>query len=250
MRCLFNCVSDRLRNVWSWFAFCHDFVRFRRMSRAASPSREFSMYWRDRLPYLQDKHGTTGFGRHYFYHLGWAARILAASNPKLHVDISSSVNFCSIISAFIPVKFCEYHPPNVELDRLQVQSVDIRSLPFKNESVESLSCMHVVEHIGLGRYGDRLEPQADVRAMHELERTVVRNGQLLLVVPVGRPRIVFNAHRVYGFEQITSCFAKMKLKEFALIPDDPRQGGMIRDASPSLADKQVYGCGCFWFTKP
>jgi len=60
---------------------------------------------------------------------------------------------------------------------------------------------------------------------------------------------MFNAHRVYSKEQILSYFDKLKLKEFALIPDDPQDGGITNNPSPELLEKQIYGCGCFWFTR-
>ena len=40
--------------------------------------------------------------------------------------------------------------------------------------------MHVVEHIGLGRYGDQVDPDGDLMAMKELERVTAKLGKLLL----------------------------------------------------------------------
>jgi hypothetical protein len=60
---------------------------------------------------------------------------------------------------------------------------------------------------------------------------------------------MFNAHRIYRYEQIIEYFSDFVLKEFALIPDRPESGGLIRNSSRSLADAQDCGCGCFCFTK-
>jgi len=133
---------------------------------------------------------------------------------------------------------------------LKSGSADLTALPFTTNSVQSLSCMHVVEHIGLGRYGDPLDPEGDLRSIAELKRVVAKGGQLLFVVPVGKPRIMFNAHRIYGFEQIIEYFDGMTLREFALIPDDPDEGALIRNATREMANRQEYGCGCFAFVKP
>jgi hypothetical protein len=59
--------------------------------------------------------------------------------------------------------------------------------------------MHVIEHIGLGRYGEALDPDGDLKAIRELVRVLAAGGNLLVVVPVGRPRIQFNAHRIYDY---------------------------------------------------
>lgn len=208
------------------------------------------MSWQDRYPCLDDKTGTTGFDRHYIYHPAWAARILAQTKPECHVDISSSLHFCSLVSAFIPVKFYDYRPANLELSGLTCEAADLLSLPFADGSIESLSCMHVVEHVGLGRYGDPLDPDGDLKAIAVLKRVLAIDGNLLFVVPVGgTPRIMFNAHRIYSYAQVAEYFSDLELMEFALVPDNPKDGGLVRCASKRLADAQKYGCGCFWFRK-
>ena len=109
--------------------------------------------------------------------------------------------------------------------------------------------MHVIEHVGLGRYGDPLDPEGDLKAMAELKRVLAPGGSLLFVAPLGRPRIMFNAHRIYSYGQIREYFGELELKQFALIPDDPQEGGLVFEASEALADRQTYGCGCFWLKK-
>lgn len=227
------------------------FVReFRRFSRLAVQSPErFPLRWTDRLPYLDEKTTTTSFDRHYIYHTAWAARVLAQTKPEFHVDISSSLYFCSLVSAFLPVKFYDYRPADLSLPNLSVEAADLTALSFPSQSLASLSCLHVVEHIGLGRYGDRLDPDGDLKAISELQRVLAAGGTLLFVVPVGKPRIMFNAHRIYSYEQIISSFPELELKEFALIPDDPKDGGLIYQATREMADAQRYGCGCFWFVR-
>ena len=126
------------------------------------------------------------------------------------------------------------------------------SLPFADNSLESVSCMHTVEHIGLGRYGDPLDPDGDLKAIEELKRVTAPGGNLLFVTPVtGNPRIMFNADRVYSYDQIMKYFKDFTLKEFYLIPDHATamKSGAIENASKQDADNQAFGCGCFWFKK-
>lgn len=106
--------------------------------------------------------------------------------------------------------------------------------------------MHTVEHIGLGRYGDHIDPNGDLKAMNELTRVVATGGSFLFVVPVGKPKIEFNAHRIYSYGQIMSYFSKLTLKEFSLVTDS---GKFIENATSKDSDAQAYGCGCFWFIK-
>lgn len=154
------------------------------------------------------------------------------------------------MSAFIPVKFYDYRPVKLNLSGLVCESADLLALPFMDGSIRSLSCMHVVEHVGLGRYGDPLDPDGDLKAIAELIRVLAPGGLLLFVVPVGgTSKVMFNAHRIYRYDQVIEYFSDLELKEFALIPDEPEHGGLVRNPPKGLADSQNYGCGCFCFKK-
>jgi len=191
------------------------------------------------------KEESTVFDRQYVFHTAWAARILAELQPEKHVDISSSIYFNTLVSAFIPIDSYDYRPLIIPLSNLQIKCADLKELPFPDNSVSSLSCMHVVEHIGLGRYGESLNPEGDLKAISELKRVLA--GDLLFAVPVGgRPLVIFNLHRIYSYAQIIDYFSELELVEFSLIPDT---GNFIKDATEEMADKQNYGCGCFWFRK-
>lgn len=206
--------------------------------------------WDDRYPCLEESTAATGFDRHYIYHPAWAARILAQTRPDKHVDISSTLNFCAIASAFIPFEFFDYRPATLVLPGLISKSADLTSLDWADTSVSSLSCMHVIEHIGLGRYGDPIDPDGDLRAIRELVRVLAPGGSLLIAVPVGRERICFNAHRIYDAKRFAGYFSGLDLVDFALIPDGDAPDGLIRDNAFYVASQQSYGCGCFWFKRP
>jgi hypothetical protein len=222
---------------------------FRRFEGLRGADARFRVRWADRAMYLDEATPETAFDRHYVYHCAWASRVVAETHPEKHVDIASSLYFATQLSAFVPAEFYDYRPAALELSNLATGRADLLALEFPDRSIASLSCMHVVEHVGLGRYGEPLDPQADLLAMSELQRVVAAGGSLLFVVPVGAPRIVFNAHRIYAYEQVVDAFPELTLREFALIPDDPAQGGLLRNADPALVKDQLYGCGCFWFTR-
>mgnify|MGYP000926528026 CR=1 FL=1 len=245
-RRVFNDAVNGIRYVPIKQAFRSEFNEFVRMSDElgrAAPREE------DLYPITNEKTAATGFDPHYLYHVAWGARVLARTKPEKHVDISSSLNFCTTVSAFVPVEFYDYRPADVRLEGLDCRKGDLMALPFSDGSLRSLSCLHVIEHIGLGRYGDSLDPNGDIKACRELERVLSPGGNLLIAVPVGRPKVAFNAHRVYSFEQARGLFSELKLVDFALIPDEQPDKGIISDAPPELVDEQEYGCGCFWFRK-
>jgi SAM-dependent methyltransferase len=227
--------------------FISDFVNFNKLSKNSNAFFSSARLIDSQLC-LTDKTIKTGFDPHYIYHTSWAARVLAETRPKLHVDISSSLYFNSIVSAFVPISFYDYRPAEIKLSNLKCNRANLTALEFEGNSISSLSCMHVIEHIGLGRYGDQLDPEGDRKAFKELKRVLAPKGDLLIVVPVGKARIKFNAHRIYSYEMIRTVFSELQLKQFALITNAiPAQ--IILNASKEIVHEQYYGCGCFWFKK-
>ncbi|WP_162525196.1 DUF268 domain-containing protein [Rariglobus hedericola] len=215
---------------------------------AAGGTRRFALGYD--YPCLNDNKAQIPFEPHYFYHPAWACRVLRSINPAHHIDISSIFSFAGCISAFWPTDYYEYQPPTVKLDGLQAGRVDLCALPFADKSVASLSCLHVIEHVGLGRYGDPLDPDGDIKAARELVRVLAPAGHFLFVTPVAEiASVEFNAHRIYSFEAVMALFPSLKLQEFAVVLDDHHRG-LIRHADASLLAGQRFACGCFHFTCP
>lgn len=215
----------------------------------ADTSERFSYSLRTAYPQIFDKTALTGFDRHYVYHTTWAARKVQKRNPELHTDIASSLYFPGIVSAFIPVAFYDYRPAPLHLSGLTTEHADLTALHFEDNSIESLSCMHTIEHIGLGRYGDPIDPEADITACAELSRVLAPAGQLLFVTPVGKRGVIqFNAHRIYTYEQVVALFPTLTLTEFSFVPEFGTDG-IQEHADPAALTSESYACGLFVFTK-
>jgi SAM-dependent methyltransferase len=231
-------------NITQLSTFRKAFTHFS-ISNKATINR-FTLSWKKRHPYLTDNTSITPIDYHYIYHPAWAARVVSKIKPAYHIDISSKLDFSTILSAFVPVKFYDYRPAAVVLSGLYSGRADLLSLPFQDNSVHSISCMHTIEHIGLGRYGDEIDYDGDLKAIKELLRVTETGGNIIFVTPVGEPQLIFNAHRIYSYQQILEYFSACHLEEFSLITDN---GEFITDAKPEIVATQQYGCGCFWFKK-
>jgi len=234
------------RKVIAYPGYIGDYFRFVAQSKKNS---RFNVSLKDLHPCLIDKTTTTHFEPHYIYHPAWAARIVANSNPTVHIDIGSTLTFSSIVSAFIPVDFYDYRPAELKLSNLNSKHADLTKLHFENNSIKSLSCMHTLEHIGLGRYGDPIDPSGDKKAALELARVLAVGGTFIFVTPMGKPKIAFNAHRVYSYQQVLDLFPTLKVVEFSMVPDNYKEDGLIINADSCEVDKQEWACGCFVFTK-
>jgi hypothetical protein len=160
----------------------------------------------DIQPCLVDWSTHTPFDAHYFYQGAWLARRVCSHSITGHVDIGSSVLTISVLSAYIDTIFVDFRPLKTTLPGLISIAGNILDLYFDTNSLRSVSCLHVIEHIGLGRYGDPIDPMGSAKAALELQRVVVSGGSLFISLPVGRERVCFNAHRVHSPTSVLRLF--------------------------------------------
>lgn len=229
-----------------------DYFWFRRSLRqwqtdAKPPWRAcFADLWpitRERFESSGNAHG------HYFLQDLWAARHVARLRPEKHVDIGSALTgFVSHVASFLPVEYIDIRPLECRVPDIEWRRGSILQLPYADGSVASLSCLHVIEHIGLGRYGDPLDVDGWIKGLHEMQRVLAPDGQLLVGTPCGRPRVQFNAHRVFNPQQIIDVLQSLELREFSLIPGEDSVA-WVENARPEDAAGLDYGCGLFRFIK-
>lgn len=221
--------------------FLASLYRYRRLP-GAEPIRVRELY-----PVLGDRLPASPYDPHYFFQDIWAARRIAELAPSRHVDVGSNVHFVGLLTSLTDVVFVDIRPLEARVDRLTPVAGSVTDLPFGDRSVESLSCLHVAEHVGLGRYGDPLDPGGTRKAAQELERVLAPGGQLLFSLPVGRPRLCFNAHRVHAPRDVVAAFPKLELREFAAVTDEDE---LVEHLAPEALRDSRYACGLYRFTRP
>lgn len=200
----------------------------------------------DLNPKLFDRDPVHPLEPHYFFQGVWAARHLAQAAPPWHVDVASHLPLIGVLTAIVPITYVEYRPVGLRLRDFSERPGTVTALPFEDMSVLSLSCLHVAEHVGLGRYGDELDPNGTEKAAKELERVLAASGTLYFTVPVGRPRTEFNAHRVHQAADVARMFPALQLEEFSLVDDE---GAFHENVGPAKADGQHGALGMFRFVR-
>jgi SAM-dependent methyltransferase len=221
-------------------SFMRELKRFKRRYTGNYPIRL--------LPVLYERNKKSFFDPHYVYQAYWAAREITHWPPSgQHVDISSHVPFAVQLSAVFPVIQLEFRPPQIEIASFQKISGDILQLPFRDGSLSSISCLHVVEHLGLGRYGDVLDPDGWWKGLGEIQRVLAPNGNLFLSVPVGCPALYFNGNYVFRAADIEGALRELGLISFAYVNDD---GGFVESGKFHDTEKMSYALGLFHFRKP
>jgi hypothetical protein len=229
-----------VRGGFGYFSYLRDLGRYGRLNGAEKTALV------DLYPCIHDKTGTHAFDRHYFYQDTWAARKIYESKCRCHVDVGSRIDFVAFLSVMTKVTFLDIRLLPVTLDNFNSIEGSVLALPYEDGSVESLSCLHVAEHIGLGRYGDPLDPLGTQKAAKELSRVLAYGGNLYFSVPIGEPRVCFNAHRIHSVRQILDYFSELRLIELSGINDDRH---FCRNVESQVLDSCTYGCGLFHFSK-
>ncbi|MFX1274386.1 MAG: DUF268 domain-containing protein [Promethearchaeota archaeon] len=204
------------------------------------------MSFKNLQPALFDDLPKTPFDPHYFYQDIWAFTRIIKSGPDSHVDIGSNIYFIGFLAVLIKVTFIDIRPLTANINNLKSIKGSIISIPYQDNSIKSISCLHVAEHIGLGRYGDKLDPLGTKKATKELVRVLAKDGNLFFSLPIGRPRLCFNSHRIHSTDQILEYFSDLELVELSGVDDS---GRYVQNINKNKLDLCDYGCGFFWFTK-
>ena len=202
------------------------------------------------FPVLSDYRSQAGAVRgHYFHQDLWAARKIVQSGVKEHVDVGSRIDgFVAHVLTVMPVTVVDIRPLTSAVQGLNFIQEDATTLAgIADRSVVSLSSLHAIEHFGLGRYGDHVDPSAWFKGMRSLARVLSPGGNLYLSVPVGHERLEFNGQRIFAPSTVLQALNDLLLVSFSAVDD---LGELRPDCDPDdVADAQ-YACGLFEFRRP
>ena len=231
---------QKTRTAWrekaeAWRRF---WASFHSYADLASPQSAPSM--KLLYPCLGDNTATTFIEPTYFYQDAWAFESIIANHPALHVDVGSHHTFVALLSKVVPVTMVDIRPLSLPMSTLTFRQGSILDLPYDDNSVISVSSLCVVEHIGLGRYGDPLDPHGTEKAILELKRIIKPGGMLYLSVPLDNENnVYFNAHRAF-----TESYLKEQFEPFEII-----QKRYIYGSTFGEEKKTGFGVGCFQLKK-
>ena len=192
-----------------WSSFWKDFDQYILLSGTHKKKALFHL-----APALYDKTEETELDPIYFYQDCWAFEKIVQNKPTKHYDVGSHHKYVAFLSKVVETTMVDIRPLSLSLSSLLFVKGDILSLPFTSGSIDSLSSLCVIEHIGLGRYGDILDANGSEKAALELQRVMSSGGSLYLSVPISSTNILrFNSHRVFEEEYLMSMFSDMECME-------------------------------------
>lgn len=170
--------------------------------------------------------GSAHLGEYFWQDLHVARRIIEAA-PARHIDIGSRVDgFIAHLACVRPVEVRDIRPLHHAIPNVRFTQWDLMAPAAAPAMADCVSCLHTLEHIGLGRYGDALDPEGWKTGLASLAGLLRPGGTLWLSVPTGRRRVEFNAHRVFDPRDIVAQAAScgLVLAELAEVRDDGVHG--------------------------
>ena len=241
-----------MRSIMGLPAYFRDLQTLR--SQRKSAAKDFPMG--RPFPCLGDRFVSSGSASgHEFHQDLLVARRIHLNNPARHVDVGSRIDgFVAHVAAFRPIEVFDIRPLRNDIPNITFKQADLM-VPLAESLVEysdSLSCLHTIEHFGLGRYGDPVNYDGYILGLNNLYRMLGRGGKLYFSVPIGPQRIEFNAHRVFSVGYLLECFhGKYRVDQFLFVDDrgDLHENTPMSDDGVRSNFGCVYGCGIFELTK-
>ena len=190
----------------------------------------------------------------YFHQDLLVARRIYEANPQRHVDVGSRIDgFVAHVAVFREIEVLDIRPMRSQIRNVRFIQADLmRSTPELAASTDSLSCLHALEHFGLGRYGDPIDPTGHLKGFRSLIELLKPGATFYLSFPIGRPRVEFNAHRVFDCQEVLSWPGSelLRLDTFDFVDDDGTVHEDIGlDALRVQCAQLEHGCGIYTFAR-
>lgn len=206
-------------------------------------------------PCIEDRSQESGTASgHYFHQDLLVASKIFKNEPIKHIDIGSRVDgLVSHIASFRKIEVFDIRKLTIQIDNIVFKQVDMMDPQLNlSDYCDSISCLHALEHFGLGRYGDQIDYQGHLKGWQNIYNVLKRKGKLYFSVPIGEQRIEFNAHRVFSLTYLLKMIKdRYQIDSFSYVND---AGDLIKNAE--LRNELIknnfschYGCGIFELTK-
>ena len=241
-------ISIRLHHSEKWYQ--DDYKEYKKLM---GETPEFPI--KDDNPCLDDKNDNAGaWDGHYFYQDLYVAQKVFENKPTKHVDIGSRIDgFVTHVASFREIELLDIRKMKSNIPNVSFKQIDLMDETRIPENYcDSISSLHALEHFGLGRYGDKIDPNGHIKGFRNITKMLKHGGVFYFSVPIGRQRIEFNAHRVFGMPYLVRLVSEYyDVISFAYVDDS----GVLHTKVP-LVDDGVstsfgcnYGCGIFELRK-
>ena len=190
----------------------------------------------------------------YFHQDLLVAQFIYKNNPLRHIDIGSRIDgFVAHVASFRKIEVMDVRGiKNIGNCNISFIQADLMNEDCaQNNITDSISCLHAIEHFGLGRYGDPVDPRGHIKGFNNIIRMLQTNGTLFISFPIGNEsEIHFNAHRIFHPKDIflwPENKNSIKLERFDYVDDSGKLHQNINVENTKLNFTNC--CGIYTFKK-
>lgn len=237
-------------NIKQFPAFLKELSSFKKSFKGKYSDWKFTYY-----PILTDRKDQSGKARgQYFYQDLFVASLIYKAQPKRHIDVGSRIDgFIAHLACFREVDVMDIRPLNSDVQNINFIQADLmKPATSLKESTDSLSCLHTIEHFGLGRYGDTIDPDGHIKGLDSMYQILKKDGIFYFSTQIGPATVAFNAHRVFNLSYLLSLFeTKYELLSFSYIDDQDvlHQKVELTERNVANSFNCRLGCGIFELKK-
>ncbi|MEN6374342.1 MAG: DUF268 domain-containing protein [Smithella sp.] len=232
-----------------------DFLKSYREIRNQAKNSRSDFPFSNLYPCLNEAESESGVASgHYFHQDLLVAGLVFKNNPVKHVDVGSRVDgFVAHVASFREIEVFDIRDLSNTIQNIKFRRFNLIDKNFGLQNYcDSLSCLHALEHFGLGRYGDDINYDGHLIGWKNIYKTLNKGGKLYFSVPIGPQRIEFNAHRVFSICYLLDLIGdRYKIDSFSYVDDKGNLHGNV-----SLENNRIdnnfscnYGCGIFELSK-
>ncbi len=204
-----------------------DFIELKKQAKDAKDDFPFKRI-NPRITDIYKEVGTAS--GHYFHQDLLVARKIFKNNPVKHVDIGSRIDgFIAHVASFREIEVLDIRDLKSRIKNITYRRIDITDDHFDlTDYCDSVSCLHALEHFGLGRYGDRIDYNGHLKGWQNIHRMLKKGGKFYFSVPIGEQRIEFNAHRIFSARYLLDLIQNLYIIDSFHYVND--QGDLIENA--------------------
>ncbi len=212
-----NKLKYYLKKNKAWYKA--DFKLFVAMSR--NQCEDFEVI--PNFPCIKERNTDSGVANGAYFHQDlYMAQQIFNNTPQKHVDIGSRIDgFVAHIATFRNIEVFDIRPLESKTQNIIFRQADFMSQDCVFEQYcDSISSLHAIEHFGLGRYGDSIDPLGHIKGVDNISKMLIKGGLFYFSVPMGPSRIEFNAHRIFSMTYLLDWLSpKFDIIRFAYIDD-------------------------------
>ena len=239
-----------LKNIFLVPGYLKDYFKLIKQLKSNDDFKKVSLF-----PQLKDKKASGGtISGHYFHQDLLVARKIFLDKPEKHIDIASRIDgFVAHVAVFREIEVFDIRPIESKITNIKFILSDLMKVnPSLTNYCDSISCLHAIEHFGLGRYGDPIDADGHLKGLNSIKSILKKGGKFYFSTPIGPQKIAFNAHRVFNISYLLDIFNKdYDLVTFSYVNDHGDLFENVEFSDENLKNNFgcKYGCGIFELIK-